>query len=155
MTDSVCPPLSQLLHLSLKKSKVKSSDASVLEMLDPFVLLLLDCLESMHVKVPASYAHVGGLNPPPPLTLSFGRPFYLSLSFSSLPGDHRGSAGVHLHVEAPPAGSGAQRQPAGQAALRPAEGLLHGGSRPRGELPACPELLQGARDDEYSCMYTS
>uniref|UniRef100_G3Q5U5 UTP20 small subunit processome component n=1 Tax=Gasterosteus aculeatus aculeatus TaxID=481459 RepID=G3Q5U5_GASAC len=41
----------KLLHLSLKKSKVKSSDASVLEMLDPFVLLLLDCLESMHVKV--------------------------------------------------------------------------------------------------------
>lgn len=62
----MCPPLSQLLHLSLKKSKVKSSDASVLEMLDPFVLLLLDCLESMHVKVPASYAHVGGLNPPTP-----------------------------------------------------------------------------------------
>ncbi|XP_037315787.2 small subunit processome component 20 homolog isoform X2 [Pungitius pungitius] len=41
----------KLLHLSLKKSKVTSTDASALEMLDPFVLLLLDCLESMHVKV--------------------------------------------------------------------------------------------------------
>uniref|UniRef100_A0A3P8T435 UTP20 small subunit processome component n=1 Tax=Amphiprion percula TaxID=161767 RepID=A0A3P8T435_AMPPE len=41
----------KLLHLSLKKSKVTSSDASALEMLDPFVLLLLDCLDSMHVKV--------------------------------------------------------------------------------------------------------
>lgn len=42
----------QLLHLSLKKSKVTSSDPSVLEMLDPFVHLLLTCLDSMHVKVP-------------------------------------------------------------------------------------------------------
>uniref|UniRef100_A0A3Q1ECN8 UTP20 small subunit processome component n=1 Tax=Acanthochromis polyacanthus TaxID=80966 RepID=A0A3Q1ECN8_9TELE len=41
----------KLLHLSLKKSKVTSSDASALEMLDPFVVLLLDCLDSMHVKV--------------------------------------------------------------------------------------------------------
>uniref|UniRef100_A0A3B5AP45 UTP20 small subunit processome component n=1 Tax=Stegastes partitus TaxID=144197 RepID=A0A3B5AP45_9TELE len=41
----------KLLHLSLKKSKVTSSDPSALEMLDPFVLLLLDCLDSMHVKV--------------------------------------------------------------------------------------------------------
>ncbi|XP_059182433.1 small subunit processome component 20 homolog [Centropristis striata] len=41
----------KLLHLSLKRSKVTSSDASTLEMLDPFVLLLLDCLNSMHVKV--------------------------------------------------------------------------------------------------------
>uniref|UniRef100_A0A8C9YSM5 UTP20 small subunit processome component n=1 Tax=Sander lucioperca TaxID=283035 RepID=A0A8C9YSM5_SANLU len=41
----------KLLHLSLKKSKVSSSEASALEMLDPFVLLLLDCLNSMHVKV--------------------------------------------------------------------------------------------------------
>ncbi|KAM8908719.1 small subunit processome component 20 homolog isoform 2-T2 [Spinachia spinachia] len=41
----------KLLHLSLKKSVVTSCDASALEMLDPFVLLLLDCLESMHVKV--------------------------------------------------------------------------------------------------------
>ncbi|KAL7370997.1 hypothetical protein ABVT39_016013 [Epinephelus coioides] len=41
----------KLLHLSLKKSKVTSSEASALEMLDPFVLLLLDCLDSMHVKV--------------------------------------------------------------------------------------------------------
>uniref|UniRef100_A0AAX7VDC5 UTP20 small subunit processome component n=1 Tax=Astatotilapia calliptera TaxID=8154 RepID=A0AAX7VDC5_ASTCA len=41
----------KLLHLSLKKSKVTSSDPSVLEMLDPFVHLLLTCLDSMHVKV--------------------------------------------------------------------------------------------------------
>uniref|UniRef100_UPI0037E7A1C0 small subunit processome component 20 homolog isoform X2 n=1 Tax=Semicossyphus pulcher TaxID=241346 RepID=UPI0037E7A1C0 len=41
----------KLLHLSLKKSKVTSSDTSALEMLDPFVALLLDCLNSMHVKV--------------------------------------------------------------------------------------------------------
>ncbi|XP_075932289.1 small subunit processome component 20 homolog [Anarhichas minor] len=41
----------KLLHLSLKKSKVTSSDASALEMLDPFVPLMLDCLDSMHVKV--------------------------------------------------------------------------------------------------------
>uniref|UniRef100_A0A3Q3Q499 Uncharacterized protein n=1 Tax=Monopterus albus TaxID=43700 RepID=A0A3Q3Q499_MONAL len=41
----------KLLHLSLKKSKVTSSEASALEMLDPFVQLLLDCLNSMHVKV--------------------------------------------------------------------------------------------------------
>ncbi|KAG7496109.1 small subunit processome component 20-like [Solea senegalensis] len=41
----------KLLHLSLKKSKVTSSDASALEMLDPFIQLLLDCLDSMHVKV--------------------------------------------------------------------------------------------------------
>ncbi|XP_044041482.1 small subunit processome component 20 homolog isoform X2 [Siniperca chuatsi] len=41
----------KLLHLSLKKSKVTSSEASALEMLDPFIPLLLDCLNSMHVKV--------------------------------------------------------------------------------------------------------
>uniref|UniRef100_A0A3P9K9E8 UTP20 small subunit processome component n=1 Tax=Oryzias latipes TaxID=8090 RepID=A0A3P9K9E8_ORYLA len=41
----------KLLHLSLKKSKVTSSEASALEMLDPFVLLLLECIDSMHVKV--------------------------------------------------------------------------------------------------------
>ncbi|XP_070785368.1 small subunit processome component 20 homolog isoform X2 [Enoplosus armatus] len=41
----------KLLHLSLKKSKVTSSETSALEMLDPFILLLLDCLNSMHVKV--------------------------------------------------------------------------------------------------------
>ncbi|KAM7366962.1 hypothetical protein PAMP_014893 [Pampus punctatissimus] len=40
---------SLLLHLSLKKGKVTSSEASALEMLDPFVLLLLECLDSMHV----------------------------------------------------------------------------------------------------------
>lgn len=44
----------QLLHLSLKKAKVTSSEKSSLEMLDPFVLLLLDCLNSMHVKVVGS-----------------------------------------------------------------------------------------------------
>ncbi|XP_036373482.1 small subunit processome component 20 homolog [Megalops cyprinoides] len=41
----------RLLHMSLKRSKVNSSEASILEMLDPFVSLLLDCLCSMHVKV--------------------------------------------------------------------------------------------------------
>ncbi|XP_018603010.1 small subunit processome component 20 homolog [Scleropages formosus] len=41
----------RLLHLSLSKSKVNSSKEGVLEMLDPFVPLLLDCLNSMHVKV--------------------------------------------------------------------------------------------------------
>ncbi|KAJ4924558.1 hypothetical protein JOQ06_003513 [Pogonophryne albipinna] len=41
----------KLLHLSLKKSKVTSSDPTALQMLDPFVLLLLDCLDSRHVKV--------------------------------------------------------------------------------------------------------
>ncbi|KAI1888135.1 hypothetical protein AGOR_G00181920 [Albula goreensis] len=41
----------RLLHMSLKRSKVNSSETSVLEMLDPFVSLLLDCLCSMHVKV--------------------------------------------------------------------------------------------------------
>ncbi|KAM9327768.1 small subunit processome component 20 homolog [Pholidichthys leucotaenia] len=41
----------KLLHFSLKKSKVASSDPLTLEMLDPFVALLLSCLDSMHVKV--------------------------------------------------------------------------------------------------------
>ncbi|XP_061570968.1 small subunit processome component 20 homolog [Cololabis saira] len=41
----------KLLHLSLKRSKVTSAEASALEMLDPFFLLLLECLDSMHVKV--------------------------------------------------------------------------------------------------------
>ncbi|XP_061662596.1 small subunit processome component 20 homolog [Syngnathoides biaculeatus] len=41
----------KLLHLSLKKAKVTSSEESALEMLDPFVSLLLECLNSMHVKV--------------------------------------------------------------------------------------------------------
>uniref|UniRef100_W5LP94 UTP20 small subunit processome component n=1 Tax=Astyanax mexicanus TaxID=7994 RepID=W5LP94_ASTMX len=40
-----------LLHSSLKSSKINSSVSSVLEMLDPFVGLLLDCLSSMHVQV--------------------------------------------------------------------------------------------------------
>ncbi|XP_069376458.1 small subunit processome component 20 homolog isoform X3 [Paralichthys olivaceus] len=41
----------KLLHLSLRKSIVTSSEASTLEMLDPFVQLLLECIDSMHVKV--------------------------------------------------------------------------------------------------------
>ncbi|XP_054974485.1 small subunit processome component 20 homolog [Sorex araneus] len=41
----------RLLHLSLKTSKIKSSSENVLEMLDPFVALLIDCLDSMDVKV--------------------------------------------------------------------------------------------------------
>ncbi|XP_006141449.2 small subunit processome component 20 homolog isoform X2 [Tupaia chinensis] len=41
----------QLLHLSLKTSKIKSSSEHVLEMLDPFVSLLIDCLDSRDVKV--------------------------------------------------------------------------------------------------------
>uniref|UniRef100_A0A8C3M1A3 UTP20 small subunit processome component n=1 Tax=Chrysolophus pictus TaxID=9089 RepID=A0A8C3M1A3_CHRPC len=40
----------RLLHMSLKRSKVNSSDEHVLEMLDPFVQLLIDCLKSMDVK---------------------------------------------------------------------------------------------------------
>lgn len=40
-----------LLHCSLRSSKVNSSVPSVIEMLDPFVSLLLDCVNSMHVKV--------------------------------------------------------------------------------------------------------
>ncbi|XP_048213322.1 small subunit processome component 20 homolog [Perognathus longimembris pacificus] len=41
----------RLLHLSLKTSKISSSSEHVLEMLDPFVSLLIDCLDSMDVKV--------------------------------------------------------------------------------------------------------
>ncbi|CAL1568682.1 unnamed protein product [Knipowitschia caucasica] len=41
----------KLLHMSLKRGKVTSSEISALEMLDPFVPLLLDCLDSLHVKV--------------------------------------------------------------------------------------------------------
>ncbi|MBN3281355.1 UTP20 protein, partial [Polyodon spathula] len=41
----------RLLHMSLKRSKINSSERSMLEMLDPFVKLLIDCLHSMHVKV--------------------------------------------------------------------------------------------------------
>ena len=48
------PCLPQLLHLSLRKSIVTSAEASTLEMLDPFVLLLLECIDSMHIKVQAS-----------------------------------------------------------------------------------------------------
>uniref|UniRef100_A0A3B3E1E9 UTP20 small subunit processome component n=1 Tax=Oryzias melastigma TaxID=30732 RepID=A0A3B3E1E9_ORYME len=46
----------KLLHLSLKKSKVTSSEPSALEMLDPFVLLLLECINSMHVITEALIA---------------------------------------------------------------------------------------------------
>uniref|UniRef100_A0A3B3Y953 Uncharacterized protein n=1 Tax=Poecilia mexicana TaxID=48701 RepID=A0A3B3Y953_9TELE len=46
----------KLLHLSLKKSKVNSSEASALKMLDPFVQLLLQCLDSMHVITEALVA---------------------------------------------------------------------------------------------------
>ncbi|XP_053937766.1 small subunit processome component 20 homolog [Cuculus canorus] len=41
----------RLLHMSLKRSKVNSSEEHALEMLDPFVQLLIDCLKSMDVKV--------------------------------------------------------------------------------------------------------
>lgn len=43
------PP--QLLHLSLKTSKVTSESERALEMLDPFVSLLISCLDSREVKV--------------------------------------------------------------------------------------------------------
>ncbi|KAM5170183.1 small subunit processome component 20 homolog [Mantella aurantiaca] len=41
----------KLLHMSLKKSKVNSSEEHALEMLDPFVQILIGCLQSMDVKV--------------------------------------------------------------------------------------------------------
>ncbi|XP_038636090.1 small subunit processome component 20 homolog [Scyliorhinus canicula] len=41
----------RLLHMSLKRSKVNSSEDHILEMMDPFVQVLIDCLQSMHVKV--------------------------------------------------------------------------------------------------------
>ncbi|XP_043943711.1 small subunit processome component 20 homolog [Protopterus annectens] len=41
----------RLLYMSLKRFKVDSSDKHILEMLDPFVQLLIDCLHSVHVKV--------------------------------------------------------------------------------------------------------
>lgn len=63
----------------------------------------------------------------------------------SLSGDHRGSDSAHLAVKVPPASGGAERRAADQAALCPAEGLLQGWSRPRGELPPGPELLQGIK----------
>ncbi|XP_048404834.1 small subunit processome component 20 homolog [Stegostoma tigrinum] len=44
----------RLLHMSLKRSKVNSSEEHILGMLDPFVQLLIDCLQSMHVKVTTS-----------------------------------------------------------------------------------------------------
>lgn len=74
----------------------------------------------------------------------------LPLVTSSPAGDHRGSGGVHLAVEVPSAGSGAERRPADQGAFCPAEGLLQGWSRPRGELPPRPELLQGTASNKYT-----
>nr|DBA30965.1 TPA: hypothetical protein GDO54_006886 [Pyxicephalus adspersus] len=41
----------KLLHMSLKKSKVNSSEEHALEMLDPVVPILIGCLQSMDVKV--------------------------------------------------------------------------------------------------------
>ncbi|KAM9311073.1 small subunit processome component 20 homolog [Gastrophryne carolinensis] len=41
----------RLLHMSLKKSKVNSSQEHALEMLDPFVSMLIGCLRSMDIKV--------------------------------------------------------------------------------------------------------
>ncbi|KYO17523.1 small subunit processome component 20-like protein [Alligator mississippiensis] len=41
----------RLLHMSLKRSKINSSEERVLEMLDPFVQLLINCLQSRDVKV--------------------------------------------------------------------------------------------------------
>ncbi|CAH2277583.1 small subunit processome component 20 homolog [Pelobates cultripes] len=41
----------RLLHMSLKKSRVNSSEERALEMLDPFVQLLIGCFQSRDVKV--------------------------------------------------------------------------------------------------------
>uniref|UniRef100_A0A670XP62 UTP20 small subunit processome component n=1 Tax=Pseudonaja textilis TaxID=8673 RepID=A0A670XP62_PSETE len=41
----------RLLHMSLKRSKINSSDEHVLEMMDPFVPLLISCLQSTDIKV--------------------------------------------------------------------------------------------------------
>ncbi|XP_056430567.1 small subunit processome component 20 homolog isoform X2 [Hyla sarda] len=41
----------KLLHMSLRKSKVNSSEEHALEMLDPFVEILIGCLQSKHVQV--------------------------------------------------------------------------------------------------------
>ncbi|XP_063164718.1 small subunit processome component 20 homolog [Candoia aspera] len=41
----------RLLHMSLKRSKINSSDEHILEMLDPFVQLLISCLQSTDIKV--------------------------------------------------------------------------------------------------------
>lgn len=41
----------KLLHMSLKKSRVNSSGENALEMLDPFVQMLIGCMESKHVQV--------------------------------------------------------------------------------------------------------
>ncbi|XP_072856319.2 small subunit processome component 20 homolog isoform X1 [Pogona vitticeps] len=41
----------RLLHMSLKRSKINSSEEHTLEMLDPFVQLLINCLQSTDIKV--------------------------------------------------------------------------------------------------------
>ncbi|CAJ0938489.1 unnamed protein product [Ranitomeya imitator] len=41
----------KLLHLSLRRSKVNSSEERALEMLDPFVQMLIGCLQAMDVQV--------------------------------------------------------------------------------------------------------
>ncbi|XP_036025597.1 small subunit processome component 20 homolog isoform X1 [Onychomys torridus] len=41
----------RLLHLSLKTSKIQSSNEHVLEMVDPFVSVLINCLDARDVKV--------------------------------------------------------------------------------------------------------
>ncbi|KAM3924125.1 small subunit processome component 20 homolog [Leptodactylus fuscus] len=41
----------KLLHMSLRKSKVNSSEEKALEMLDPFVQMLIGCLQSKDVQV--------------------------------------------------------------------------------------------------------
>ncbi|XP_075712813.1 small subunit processome component 20 homolog [Rhinoderma darwinii] len=41
----------QLLHVSLRKSKVNSSEEHALEMLDPFLQMLIGCLQSMDIQV--------------------------------------------------------------------------------------------------------
>ncbi|XP_066524697.1 small subunit processome component 20 homolog [Hoplias malabaricus] len=46
-----------LLHSGMKASKINCSVPSVREMLDPFVSLLLDCINSMHVKVITEALH--------------------------------------------------------------------------------------------------
>lgn len=63
--------LHQLLHMSLKRSKVNSSEEHVLEMLDPFVQLLIDCLKSMDVKVQFSAS----------LSVLLGRVLLISVTF--------------------------------------------------------------------------
>lgn len=56
-----------------------------------------------------------------------------------------------MAVEVPSSSCGAERQPADQTALCPAEGLFQSWSCPRGELPPGPELLQGTASDTCTC----